>query len=80
MLEGLTRGYAVVAVNYRLSWEALFPALIYDIKAAIRWIRANAEQYHFDLERIAAWGIDQVYTFQPVSGIGPLDDLVAPFG
>jgi acetyl esterase/lipase len=56
MLEGLPRGYAVVAVNYRLSWEALFPALIYDIKAAVRWIRANAQQYHFDPERIAAWG------------------------
>lgn len=56
MLEGLPRGYAVVAVNYRLSWEALFPALVYDVKAAIRWIRANAQQYHFDPERIAAWG------------------------
>jgi acetyl esterase/lipase len=56
MLEGLPRGYAVVAVNYRLSWEALFPAPIYDIKAAVRWIRANAQQYHFDSERIAAWG------------------------
>jgi acetyl esterase/lipase len=56
MLEGLPRGYAVVAVNYRLSWEALFPALIYDVKAAVRWIRANAQQYHFDPERIAAWG------------------------
>lgn len=56
MLEGLARGYAVVAVNYRLSWEALFPALVYDVKAAVRWVRANAQQYHFDSERIAAWG------------------------
>ena len=56
MLEGLSRGYAVVAVNYRLSWEAVFPALVFDVKAAVRWIRANAEQYRFDSERIAAWG------------------------
>jgi acetyl esterase/lipase len=56
MLEGLKRGYAVVAVNYRLSWEAIFPALVHDAKAAVRWIRANAEQYHFDPDRIAAWG------------------------
>jgi len=56
MLEGLSRGYAVVAVNYRLSWEALFPALVHDVKAAVRWIRANARQYHFDAEKIAAWG------------------------
>lgn len=56
MLEGLKRGYAVVAVNYRLSGEAKFPALVHDAKAAIRWIRANARQYHLDPHRIAAWG------------------------
>jgi len=56
MLEGLKRGYAVVAVNYRLSWEAIFPALVQDVKAAVRWVRANAQKYHFDPERIAAWG------------------------
>jgi acetyl esterase/lipase len=56
MLEGLKRGYAVVAINYRLSWEAKFPALIQDGKAAIRWIRANAAQYNFKSDKIAAWG------------------------
>jgi acetyl esterase/lipase len=56
MLEGLKRNYAVVAVNYRLSWEAIFPALVQDAKAAVRWVRANASKYHFDPERIAAWG------------------------
>jgi acetyl esterase/lipase len=56
MLEGLKRGYAVVAVNYRLSWEAQFPALVQDVKAAVRWIRANASRYDLDPQRIAAWG------------------------
>jgi acetyl esterase/lipase len=56
MLEGLKRGYAVVAVNYRLSWEARFPALVQDVKAAVRWIRANAARYHFAKGKIAAWG------------------------
>jgi len=56
MLEGLKRGYAVVAVNYRLSQEALFPAQIQDVKAAIRWVRANAAEYGFDVDRISAWG------------------------
>jgi acetyl esterase/lipase len=36
--------------------EANFPALIYDVKAAIRWVRANAEQYLFDPQHIATWG------------------------
>jgi len=56
MLDGLQRGYAVVAVNYRLSWEAAFPALVQDAKAALRWVRGNAHLYYFDPERIAAWG------------------------
>jgi acetyl esterase/lipase len=56
MLVGLQRGYAVVAVNYRLSWEAAFPALVQDAKAALRWVRGNADWYYLDPERIAAWG------------------------
>jgi acetyl esterase/lipase len=56
MLEGLKRGFAVVALNYRLSWEARFPALVQDVKAAVRWIRANAAKYPFDKGKIAAWG------------------------
>ena len=56
MLEGLERGYAVVAVNYRLSWQATWPALVHDVKAAVRWIRAHAPRYHFAPDRIAAWG------------------------
>ena len=56
MLEGLKKGYAVVSINYRLSGEAKFPALVRDAKAAVRWIRANAARYHLDPRRIAAWG------------------------
>ena len=56
MLEGLKRGYAVVSVNYRLSPEAKFPAQIFDIKAAVRWIRANAGQFKLNPDKIAAWG------------------------
>ena len=52
----LERGYAVVSINYRLSQEAVFPALMYDVKAAIRWIKANAAKYHFNSEKVAAWG------------------------
>ncbi|HEX2906431.1 MAG TPA: alpha/beta hydrolase [Phototrophicaceae bacterium] len=56
MLAGLKRGYAVVSINYRLSGEALFPAPIQDVKAAIRWIRANAAQYQLNPAKIGAWG------------------------
>ena len=56
MLEGLQRGYAVVSINYRLSPEAIFPAQIYDVKAAVRWIKANARLYKLNPDKIAAWG------------------------
>jgi acetyl esterase/lipase len=56
MLEGLKRDYAVVSINYRMSGEAKFPALVQDAKAAVRWVRANAKRYRFDPQRIAAWG------------------------
>lgn len=45
LLEG---GFAVVSINHRSSREAIFPAQIHDVKAAIRFIRGNAEQYQID--------------------------------
>ena len=50
------RGYFTVSIEYRLSQEAIFPAQIHDCKAAIRWLRAHAEQYNIDPERIGVWG------------------------
>ena len=52
----LARGYAVASINYRLSHEARFPSLIYDAKAAVRWVRANAATHDFNPGRIASWG------------------------
>lgn len=56
VLEGLEKGYAVVSVNYRMSGEAAFPAAIQDVKAAIRYLRANASEYNLDTENFAIWG------------------------
>ncbi|MCM3725747.1 alpha/beta hydrolase [Neobacillus cucumis] len=50
------RGYAMASIEYRLSSEAIFPAQIYDVKAAIRWIRAVAKKYGFDSKHIGLWG------------------------
>jgi acetyl esterase/lipase len=50
------RGYAVVVINYRLSGEAKFPAQIFDVKAAIRWIKANASTYKFNKDKVGVWG------------------------
>jgi acetyl esterase/lipase len=47
---------AGVTVGYRLSGEARWPAQIHDCKAAIRWIRANAERHRLDPTRVVVWG------------------------
>jgi acetyl esterase/lipase len=59
--EGLTKklaehGYVAVTVTYRLAPKYQFPAAVYDVKAAVRWLRANAAKYHIDPERIGAMG------------------------
>lgn len=50
------RGYALASLNYRLSGQAPFPAAVYDVKAAIRWLRANAVKYNLDAGRIVVAG------------------------
>jgi len=52
----LLRGYVVASINYRLSSEALFPAQIFDCKAAIRFLRAHAREFDIDPSRIGVWG------------------------
>ncbi len=49
-------GYSCATVNYRLAQEAAYPAAVEDVKAAVRFLRANAESYGYDAERIAIWG------------------------
>ena len=56
MIAGLKRGYAVVSLEYRLSGEAIFPAAVHDLKAAVRFLRAHAVEYKLDPTRFAAWG------------------------
>ena len=55
-LNGIFHGYAVVSVEYRLAVEAVFPAAVYDCKAAVRFLRANAKEYKLDPDRFAVMG------------------------
>ena len=52
----LARGYALASINYRFSSEATFPAQIFDVKAATRFLRSHAAEYGLDKNRIAVWG------------------------
>lgn len=50
------RGYVAATISYRLAPQYQFPAAIYDTKAAIRWLRANAKTYGVDPQRIGVTG------------------------
>ncbi len=52
----LQAGFAVVSVNHRSSIQAVWPAQIQDVKAAIRYIRANAANYDIDPSSIGITG------------------------
>lgn len=49
-------GYVCFTPEYRLSTEALYPAAVYDLKSALRWIHANANKYNVDTNKVAVLG------------------------
>ena len=65
--EAARKGYVAATISYRLmqfdesekettTATPIFPAQIHDAKAAIRWLRANAEKYNLDPDRIGVTG------------------------
>jgi acetyl esterase/lipase len=50
-------GYVAVSPGYRLAPRHRFPAPLEDVKCAVRWLRANAQEFHVDPDRIGAMGI-----------------------
>jgi acetyl esterase/lipase len=52
----LKLGYAMASIEYRLSTETRFPAMVFDIKAAVRFLRGNANKYGYRPDKITIWG------------------------
>lgn len=73
------RGYVAVAAQYRLAPEHPFPAPLHDLKEAVRWMRAHADELSIDPERIGAFGYSSgghlaslLASTEPTSGLeGP---------
>ena len=64
-------GYVAVVPDYRLSPEIAYPAGVHDLKAAIRWMRTNADKYGLDKSKIATLGCSagaQLATLLGVTG------------
>ncbi|MEL7220418.1 MAG: alpha/beta hydrolase [Bacteroidota bacterium] len=57
ILSQIKRGFAVVGVSYSFSQQAAWPTQLHEVKAAIRWLRARAEELHLDTNCIILWGI-----------------------
>lgn len=49
-------GFAAASIEYRTADEAVFPAAVHDVKAAVRWMRANAAMYDLNPDTIGAIG------------------------
>jgi len=50
------KGFAAACVGYRLRPEVDVPQCVEDVKAATRWMRANAAKYNIDPDRFGAYG------------------------
>lgn len=76
-----THGFTTISIEYRLSGEASFPAQIHDVKAAIRWLRGNAETYDVNPERIGISGGSAGGTLAALAGLtGDLPELEGDSG
>ena len=49
-------GYQVAMIEYRVGGEGTFPASVMDVKTAVRFLRANADKFGVDSEKIAVMG------------------------
>lgn len=62
-------GFAVACINHRSSGDAKFPAQIHDVKAAVRFIRANAEKYSLDTSFIGITGFSSGGHLAALAGV-----------
>lgn len=62
-------GFAVVSINHRSSGDAKFPAQINDVKAAIRFIRAHADEYKLDTSFIGITGFSSGGHLSSLAGV-----------
>lgn len=72
-----SEGYVAASVNYRLAPESIYPAAIQDVRAAVRWLRADAqvEEYTIDPDLIGVFGGSaggNLAALLGVGGTGPL--------
>jgi len=79
-LRLLDKGYAVVSVDYSLIHQKDFPFQIYEIKAALRFLCAHADEYQLDMNRVALMGESSGAHLAVMTGVtASVDALQNPF-
>jgi acetyl esterase/lipase len=63
-------GFAVASCEYRLSGEALFPAQLDDVAAALAWLHAHGAEHGVDASRLVLWGVSAGATLAALTGLG----------
>ena len=72
----IATGMAVASIEYRLSGQALFPAQLHDVRAAIRFLRASAGRFGLDPRAVGVWGASAGGHLAALAGLtGHLTDL-----
>ena len=77
-------GFAVAAIDYRLSGEARFPAQVEDVLAAAAWLREHGDAYGLDASCVVAWGessgahLAVLAAFDSASGFAGVVDWYGP--
>ncbi len=69
MMRFARAGYVVASIEYRTSNEAIFPAQLIDVKAAVRFLRAHAKAFCVDPGRIYAMGESAGGTMASLLGV-----------
>ena len=64
-------GFVAVTVEYRLSQEAVYPAGVKDVKAAIDWVRKNAAEFNLDENKVAVLGTSAGAQLATLVGVTP---------
>lgn len=76
LAEFAARGYVAASPQYRFCPKEIYPAQIHDVKAAVRWLRTNAEKYKIDVDHVGAVGFSAGGHLSLMLGLtGPSDGL-----
>ena len=75
LIERFARqGYVAVSPQYRFCPKARFPAQVLDAKAAVRWLKEHALEYHVNPGRIGAMGFSAGGHLALMLGLTDSDD------